>query len=62
MTSENSFLVLVHYRGSIKKKHEIPGEPVGFGAIDTQDTGGLVGQQFQNKKEAVLSVKTYSIR
>ncbi|RYR21072.1 hypothetical protein Ahy_B03g066316 [Arachis hypogaea] len=44
----------------------IPGDPVGFGARDTQGTGGLsefqVGQQFQDKEEALLSVKTYSIR
>ncbi|RYQ98487.1 hypothetical protein Ahy_B07g086209 [Arachis hypogaea] len=43
----------------------VPGVPVGFWARDTQDTGGLavfqVGQQFQNKEEAALSVKTYSI-
>ncbi|RYR09768.1 hypothetical protein Ahy_B05g078172 isoform B [Arachis hypogaea] len=48
-------------------RHEgVPGEPTGFGARDAQETGGLtefqVGQQFQNKDEAVLSVKTYSIR
>ncbi|XP_015945715.1 uncharacterized protein LOC107470807 [Arachis duranensis] len=37
-----------------------------FGAYDTHDTGRLakfqVGQQFQDKEEAVQSVKTYSIR
>ncbi|XP_015963418.1 uncharacterized protein LOC107487314 [Arachis duranensis] len=47
-------------------KEGIPGEPVGFSARDTQGTRGLsefqVGQQFQDKEEAVLSVKTYSIR
>ncbi|XP_057759991.1 uncharacterized protein LOC130980316 [Arachis stenosperma] len=47
-------------------KEEIPGEPVGFSARDTQGTRGLsefqVGQQFQDKEEVVLSMKTYSIR
>ncbi|XP_015940979.1 uncharacterized protein LOC107466518 [Arachis duranensis] len=42
------------------------GEPVGFGARDAEGSVGLtefqVGQQFQDKDEAVLSVKTYSIR
>ncbi|RYR37855.1 hypothetical protein Ahy_A09g042767 [Arachis hypogaea] len=42
------------------------GEPAGFGAIDAERSAGLtefqVGQQFQDKDEAVLSVKTYSIR
>ncbi|XP_057734370.1 uncharacterized protein LOC130949746 [Arachis stenosperma] len=45
---------------------EDPAVPVGFGARDTQDTRGVVefqvGQQFQDKEEAMLSVKTYSIR
>ncbi|XP_015936752.1 uncharacterized protein LOC107462640 [Arachis duranensis] len=44
----------------------IPGEPIGFGARDTQGTESLsefqVGQQFQDKEKVVLSVKTYSIR
>ncbi|XP_016199285.1 uncharacterized protein LOC107640261 [Arachis ipaensis] len=38
----------------------IPGKPIGFGAKDTQGTGGL--SKFQDKEEAMLSVKTYSIR
>ncbi|XP_057747490.1 uncharacterized protein LOC130966686 [Arachis stenosperma] len=48
------------------RQEEVPGKLIGFGARDTQGTGGLsefqVGQQFQDKEEAVLSVKTYSIR
>ncbi|XP_016206386.1 uncharacterized protein LOC107646736 [Arachis ipaensis] len=43
-----------------------PGVPVGFGARETQNTGVVsefqVGQQFQDKEEVLLSVKTYSIR
>ncbi|XP_015969106.1 uncharacterized protein LOC107492582 [Arachis duranensis] len=43
-----------------------PGVPIGFGDRKTQNTGVVyefqVGQQFQNKEEVVLSVKTYSIR
>ncbi|XP_016185956.1 uncharacterized protein LOC107627646 [Arachis ipaensis] len=43
-----------------------PGVPVEFEARDTQDTRGLaefqVGHQFQDKEEAVLSMKTYIIR
>ncbi|RYR68570.1 hypothetical protein Ahy_A03g015054 isoform G [Arachis hypogaea] len=39
---------------------------VGFGARDTEGTADLtefqVGQQFQDKEQALLSVKTYSIR
>ncbi|RYR13045.1 hypothetical protein Ahy_B04g070246 isoform H [Arachis hypogaea] len=42
------------------------GHPVGFGARDAEGNAGLtefqVGQQFQDKDEALLSVKTYSIR
>ncbi|XP_052119111.1 uncharacterized protein LOC107495454 [Arachis duranensis] len=42
------------------------GHAVGFGARDAEGTAGLtefqVGQQFQDKDEALLSVKTYSIR
>ncbi|XP_016164109.1 uncharacterized protein LOC107606577 [Arachis ipaensis] len=42
------------------------GEPAGFGARDAEGSAGLtefqVGQRFQDKDEAVLSVKTYSIR
>ncbi|RYR73145.1 hypothetical protein Ahy_A02g007477 isoform D [Arachis hypogaea] len=41
-------------------------EAVGFGARDAEGSTGLtefqVGQQFQDKDEALLSVKTYSIR
>ncbi|RYR12293.1 hypothetical protein Ahy_B04g069833 [Arachis hypogaea] len=40
----------------------VPAEPTGFGARDTQGTGGLTEFQFQDKEEVVLSVKTYSIR
>ncbi|RYR68041.1 hypothetical protein Ahy_A03g014505 isoform A [Arachis hypogaea] len=42
------------------RQEGVLGEPTGFGARDTQGTGGLA--EFQDKKEAVLSVKTYSIR
>nr|XP_025616625.1 uncharacterized protein LOC112708920 [Arachis hypogaea] len=42
------------------------GESTGFGARDVEGSAGLtefqVGQQFQHKDEAVLTVKTYSIR
>ncbi|XP_057733781.1 uncharacterized protein LOC130948942 [Arachis stenosperma] len=42
------------------------GHSVGFGARDAEGTAGLtefqVGQQFQDKDEALLSVKTYSIQ
>ncbi|XP_057760828.1 uncharacterized protein LOC130981239 [Arachis stenosperma] len=48
------------------RQEGVPVEPTGFGARDTQGTVGLtefqVGQQFQDKEEAVLSLKTYSIR
>ncbi|RYQ90226.1 hypothetical protein Ahy_B09g096440 isoform A [Arachis hypogaea] len=44
---------------------EDPSVPVGFGARDSQNARGMsefqVGQQFQDKEEVVLSVKTYSI-
>ncbi|RYR54285.1 hypothetical protein Ahy_A06g029548 isoform F [Arachis hypogaea] len=44
----------------------VSGHSVGFGARDAEGTAGLtkfqVGQQFQDKDEALLSVKTYSIR
>ncbi|XP_015965274.1 uncharacterized protein LOC107489006 [Arachis duranensis] len=48
-------------------RHEgVLGHAVGFGARDAEGTAGLtefqVGQQFQDKDEALLSVKTYSIR
>ncbi|XP_020966563.1 uncharacterized protein LOC107610322 [Arachis ipaensis] len=42
------------------RQEGVPGEPTGFGARDAQGTGGLT--EFQDKDEAVLSVKTYSIR
>ncbi|RYR21936.1 hypothetical protein Ahy_B03g067219 isoform F [Arachis hypogaea] len=46
--------------------NENPGQPAGFGARDTKGSSGMtefqVGQQFQDKDEALLSVKTYSIR
>ncbi|XP_052110207.1 uncharacterized protein LOC107465300 [Arachis duranensis] len=48
------------------RQEGVPGEPTGFGARDGQGSAGLtefqVGQQFQDKDEAVLSVNTYSIR
>ncbi|RYR02335.1 hypothetical protein Ahy_B06g081138 isoform D [Arachis hypogaea] len=41
-------------------------QPSGFGARDTEGSAGMnefqVGQQFQDKDEALLNVKTYSIR
>ncbi|XP_020999640.1 uncharacterized protein LOC110281604 [Arachis duranensis] len=44
----------------------VSGHSVGFRARDAEGTAGLsefqVGQQFQDKDEALLSVKTYSIR
>ncbi|RYQ80091.1 hypothetical protein Ahy_Scaffold1g106731 isoform A [Arachis hypogaea] len=48
-------------------RHEgVFGHAVGFGARDAEGSTGLtefqVGQQFQDKDEAFLSVKTYSIR
>ncbi|RYR50872.1 hypothetical protein Ahy_A06g025879 isoform D [Arachis hypogaea] len=48
-------------------RHEgVLGHAVGFRARDAEGTTGLtefqVGQQFQDKDEALLSVKTYSIR
>ncbi|XP_057719314.1 uncharacterized protein LOC130933712 [Arachis stenosperma] len=48
-------------------RHEgVPGQPAGFGARDAEGSAGLtefqVGQQFLDKEEALLSVKTYSIR
>ncbi|XP_015961505.1 uncharacterized protein LOC107485484 [Arachis duranensis] len=48
------------------RQEGVPGQPAGFGARDAEGTTGLtefqVGQQFQDKDEALLSVKTYSIR
>ncbi|XP_057720124.1 uncharacterized protein LOC130934582 [Arachis stenosperma] len=44
----------------------VPGKHAGFGARDAEGSAGMtefqVGQQFQDKDEALLSVKTYSIR
>ncbi|XP_015948300.1 uncharacterized protein LOC107473261 [Arachis duranensis] len=44
----------------------VPGEAAGFGARDAEGSVGMtdfqVGQQFQDKNDALLSVKTYSIR
>ncbi|XP_025692703.1 uncharacterized protein [Arachis hypogaea] len=43
----------------------VPGEAAGFGARDAEGSVGMiefqVGQQFQDKDDALLSVKTYSI-
>ncbi|XP_015953883.1 uncharacterized protein LOC107478263 [Arachis duranensis] len=48
------------------RQEGVPGQPAGFGARDGEGSAGLtkfqVGQQFQDKDEALLSVKTYSIR
>ncbi|XP_057755987.1 uncharacterized protein LOC130975178 [Arachis stenosperma] len=56
------------------RQEGIPGEPAGFDARDAEGSAGLTefqggpacfatpSQQFQDKDEAVLSVKTYSIR
>ncbi|XP_015956629.1 uncharacterized protein LOC107480948 [Arachis duranensis] len=48
------------------RQEGVPGEAAGFEATDAEGSAGLiefqVGQQFQDKDEAVLSVKTYSIR
>ncbi|XP_029145209.1 uncharacterized protein [Arachis hypogaea] len=48
------------------RQEGVPREPTGFGARYTQGIGDLtgfqVGQQFQDKVEVVLSVKTYGIR
>ncbi|RYR15095.1 hypothetical protein Ahy_B04g071819 isoform H [Arachis hypogaea] len=48
------------------RREGVSGHSVGFGARDAEGTAGLtefqVGQQFQDKDEALLSVKTYSIR
>ncbi|RYR12819.1 hypothetical protein Ahy_B04g070154 isoform E [Arachis hypogaea] len=44
----------------------LPGQQAGFGARDADGSAGMtefqVGQQFQDKDEVLLSVKTYSIR
>ncbi|XP_057717684.1 uncharacterized protein LOC130932381 [Arachis stenosperma] len=51
---------------TIANPEGVLGHAVGFGARDAEGTAGLtefqVGQQFQDKDEALLSVKTYSIR
>ncbi|XP_015948011.1 uncharacterized protein LOC107472992 [Arachis duranensis] len=48
------------------RQEGVPGQPAGFGARDGEGSAGLtefqVGQQFQDKDEALLSVKTYNIR
>ncbi|XP_015953717.1 uncharacterized protein LOC127747547 [Arachis duranensis] len=48
------------------RQEGVAGQPVGFGARDAKGSAGLtefqVGQQFSDKEEALLSVKTYSIR
>ncbi|XP_015963682.1 uncharacterized protein LOC107487540 [Arachis duranensis] len=48
------------------RQEGVHGQPAGFGARDGEGFAGLtefqVGQQFQDKEEALLSVKTYSIR
>ncbi|XP_057760231.1 uncharacterized protein LOC130980587 [Arachis stenosperma] len=48
------------------RQEGVSGHSVGFGARDAEGTAGLtefqIGQQFQDKDEALLSVKTYSIR
>ncbi|XP_020985675.1 uncharacterized protein LOC127747507 [Arachis duranensis] len=48
------------------RQEGVPGEPAGFGARDAEGSAGMtefqVGQQFQDKEAALLSVKTYSIR
>ncbi|RYR54256.1 hypothetical protein Ahy_A06g029514 isoform H [Arachis hypogaea] len=47
------------------RQEGVSGHSVGFGARDAEGTAGLtefqVGQQFQDKEQALLSVKTYSI-
>ncbi|XP_015952914.1 uncharacterized protein LOC107477417 [Arachis duranensis] len=47
------------------RQEEVYGQPAGFGARDGEGSAGMtkfqVGQQFQDKEEALLSVKTYSI-
>ncbi|XP_057730518.1 uncharacterized protein LOC130945838 [Arachis stenosperma] len=48
------------------RQEGVPGQPAEFGARDAEGSAGMtefqVGQQFQDKDEALLSVKTYSIR
>ncbi|XP_015950811.1 uncharacterized protein LOC107475666 [Arachis duranensis] len=47
------------------RQEVVLGQPAGFGARNGEGSAGLlefqVGQQFQDKEEALLSVKTYSI-
>ncbi|XP_025678000.1 uncharacterized protein [Arachis hypogaea] len=49
-----------------QQQDEYPGQLAGFGTRDTEGSAGMtefqVGQQFKDKDEALLSVKTYSIR
>ncbi|XP_016172815.1 uncharacterized protein LOC107615231 [Arachis ipaensis] len=48
------------------RQEGVAGQPAGFGARDAEGYAGLtefqVGQQFPDKEQALLSVKTYSIR
>ncbi|XP_015936000.1 uncharacterized protein LOC127744102 [Arachis duranensis] len=48
------------------RQEGVPGQQAGFGARDAEGFAGLtefqVGQQFPDKEEVLLSVKTYSIR
>ncbi|XP_057748047.1 uncharacterized protein LOC130967247 [Arachis stenosperma] len=48
------------------RQPRVLGEATGFGARDAEGSAGMtefqVGQQFQDKEDALLSVKTYSIR
>ncbi|RYQ97211.1 hypothetical protein Ahy_B08g093232 isoform C [Arachis hypogaea] len=48
------------------RQEGVPGQPAGFGTRDAEGSVSLtefqVGQQFQDKDEALLSMKTYSIR
>ncbi|XP_015946051.1 uncharacterized protein LOC107471124 [Arachis duranensis] len=48
------------------RQEGVPGKPAGFGARDAEGSAGMtkfqVDQQFQDKEDALLSVKTYSIR
>ncbi|XP_052114453.1 uncharacterized protein LOC127745595 [Arachis duranensis] len=48
------------------RQPEVLGEAAGFGARDAEGSAGMtefqVGQQFQDKEDALLNVKTYSIR
>ncbi|RYR19744.1 hypothetical protein Ahy_B03g064632 isoform D [Arachis hypogaea] len=50
----------------VMRQDGLPGQVAGFGTRDVDGSAGMtefqVGQQFQDKDEALLSVKTYSIR